>query len=156
MTYDPCQHGAAEYNSWMHIASADWANVTQGLEGVPIRERKYAQLVYTVNGGGGAGGTVGIDGSGDVKVVQPNPTESGALEVSDATAQVLVKYDVPNNFTYVMESAAGYVTSGESGWRIKRVQDITDTVLTVMWADGVDTFTKVASAYLTYDYKFKA
>ena len=137
----PVKHGRAEYNSYMQLVSGDYEAIPQGDNTPDGKNEYFARLVYQVNG-------IPVTLSGEVNAKLD--------DIRDAVrdSQILVKYDDPNNFTYVMTSLPGTATSGETGWKIQRVYDA-DSII-VMWAEGNDNYDKIASAYASYDYTFKA
>lgn len=156
--YNTLKHGNAVYNSFAQLP--DSFTITEGTDAVPLRDQKFAMMVYQVNdtpislSGVSLNASVGLDGTGAVHV------NSNQLMVSDASVQAATNELVITNtfsriikndasYTYTMLAAPGSL-SGNAVWRISR----TDSVGSRMWADGNANFDNVASNYLAITYTF--
>ena len=177
MSYDSRQNGAANYNSWMHIPSGDYAAIEQGANNENLKQRNYAQLVYQVNptpiniSGDVIVDSVGLDDSGTVKVsgdqlkVFDQSTVDELRELNNqitelqSTVTTLTSQIVNTDYsriiqeygedTYIAHAPVG-TTIDTSGWRVQKIDEFGSK----SWAGGGD-FNQPANvplSALTYSY----
>lgn len=63
----------------------------------------------------------------------------------------LVDEDATNSFTYVGEASPG-TDKDQNTWRIKRIYELSDGDLEILWANGTATFDKIWNDRATYTY----
>lgn len=77
---------------------------------------------------------------------------ASAVLTTDASGTYAIRIDdAGSSLTYVGQAAAGS-SAASAVWRIKRMDDSASPDLTILWADGVSTFTKVWNDRATYTY----
>jgi len=155
MSYDSKQNGTANYNSWMHLNDTDMVEVTgqEGLDTVPFKERKYAQLTYQVNATpveitGGLSATitsVGLNADGIVQL-SGDQLKTFDQESADRLLNVQGSIDslsgqlIQDNYSRVIQSRGSdtYIAhappgtlAATSGWRVQKL----DTDGSKSWAD---------------------
>ena len=158
MPYDSKQSGRAQYNSWMHINPDAISDITEGPDSQELKDRRYAQLVYTVNpsnltisGDCNISGSMGLNDSGMVKL------SGDQLKVFDKTLiDELSNYRdllIQDNYsriiqergtdTYIAHAPPGTSTSSSS-WRVQKIT----TEGNRLWADNAK-FTQPANIELS-------
>jgi len=128
MAYEHGKHGVATRQCWGEVNPSTIQEFTNSE--VPLENTRWAQLVHIV-----------ADDSGGTST-------SGAA----STSQKIV---TSGDKTYICECISGQNTSeSDALWRIKEIDQITSDLISIKWANGVNTFTNIATdpTTLTYNY----
>lgn len=180
--YTNAKVGAADYNHYGQLSTSQVNSLTaqEGLSSIDIRNQKFAILTYQVNptpieiSGGLSIGDVVIKGESGVKADVTSDHKLFVIDTDSLNAINALTADIQavkasvdqlstfiinqqdqysrvikddSTYTYIMHANPG-TSSGSIGWRIKRI----DAEGSLMWPSGNNTFSFIASDYLTVTY----
>lgn len=145
MAYSTAKHGRADYGSWMQIPDA--TTITEGTDGIALKDQRFAQLVYMVNSSGGPGGTTDLTPVTEAVTAQTN-TLMTALQEMIIDAQYSRVVQTVGTDTYVGQAVRGS-TLASAVWRVQKI----DSTGSRTWA-GSGAFNQVATTMsgLTFAY----
>jgi hypothetical protein len=145
--YKSKNHGIAERFSWLEVDTSNVSGIKSAEEStdptadnLEADERRYAQLVYVVNGGGSSGG-------GDAS--EATLLNIKAVVESDLDNQTLQQYVEENDTTGTIWVAEALPTATQldAAWRVKRITPGVSgaglITTTIEWAGGDSTFVHI-------------